>query len=129
MSSFFSTLTAPISFACMTLLGLLTLLLGLRFLTSPTAASRDFGLHTPLTAQAATIKAARDLFTGTTILAFASLHDQRALGVCAAVGALVPGVDGWVAARSGGGWVWSRAVQHWVGVPAALGMAYFLLTT
>ena len=122
-------ITAPVSFVCMILLGLFTLFIGLRFLLAPSAASADFGLKPALTAPAGAVKGVRDVCTAALILGFAWLRDQRALGLCALCGSFIPAVDGWVAARGTGGWEWSRAAQHWCGVPAALGMAYFLLTS
>ena len=120
-------ITAPISFVCMALFALFTLFIGLRFITTPAAASRDFGLTPSLTHSAGTVKGVRDLFTAATILTFVWLADQRAVGVCALLGALIPAVDGWVAAKGTGGWDWGRAMQHWCGVPAALWMARSLL--
>ena len=122
-------LTAPISFVCMVLFALFTLFLGLRFILVPTAASRDFGLTTALTSPAGTVKGVRDVCAALLMLSFAWLRDQRALGVYALLGAIIPAVDGWVAAKEGGGWDWGRALQHWCGVPAAWAMAYFLLTS
>ena len=125
-----TSITAPVSFVCMVLFALFTLTIGLRFILSPIAAARDFGLSSSDLTGYATVKGVRDVFVGALILTFAGLRDQRALGMCALWGALIPAVDGWVAARQQAvGWDWGRAMQHWCGVPAALVWAYLLLTS
>ena len=123
-------ITAPISFVCITLFALFTLLIGLRFLLTPTAAAHDFGLPStqPASNGYVTVKGVRDLFMGVLMLSLAWYRDQRALGLCALWGAAIPAVDGWIAAQAAGGWEWGRAMQHWCGVPAALIMAYSLLS-
>ena len=116
-------ITAPISFGCMTLFALFTLFIGLRFILTPDAAFRDFGLSpNPRAASIGPVKGVRDVFMAVLFLTFAWLADQRALGLCALWGSIIPALDGWIAATEGGGlgvdWDWSRALQHWCGVQA-----------